>query len=252
VKGGRDVRGSGREEGAAAVWTWGRTRARRGRGGAARRDRRAEQRVVARWVRMCDVHGAGRSKADTMGGHWRWGVGTSTRVRDSGRGAGGVRKVGRSGERARWTGRDARQRRAREGGQREVRRDGMGGARREGTAAAWGQEGTRARSQGSGEDGSGMAARPRAGGKRPRAGGSGGRGGMPKGLRRGSDAETGRSTAALVGVANREHDDRAQPLDPRAGVLEVGTQGFRSGRGVLEGGFRSGVLTQVSLVSRRF
>jgi hypothetical protein len=52
------------------------------------------------------------------------------------------------------------------------------------------------------------------------------------------------NTAALVGVANRKHDDRAQPLDPCAGVLEVGTQGFRSGRGVLEGGFRSGVLTQ--------
>jgi hypothetical protein len=45
------------------------------------------------------------------------------------------------------------QRRATEGGQRGVGRYWTGGARREGTAAAWGQQGTRARSRGSGEAG---------------------------------------------------------------------------------------------------
>jgi hypothetical protein len=42
----------------------------------AERDGHAEQGAVARWVRVCDVHGTGRAWTDT--GQGRWEVGTST------------------------------------------------------------------------------------------------------------------------------------------------------------------------------
>jgi hypothetical protein len=41
-----------------------------------------------------------------------------------------------------------------------------------------------------------------------------------------------------VGVENRTHDTRAQPLDPREGYSKSVHGGFRSGGGVLEVGAR--------------
>jgi hypothetical protein len=99
-------------------------------------------------------------------------------------------------------------------------------------------------------DGTGLAARTRDGRGGADAGGAQGQAKQAQVLRLvcgrvGSGIETGRNTAAGGrSHENREHDARAQPLDPRAGYYKSVHGGFRSARRDLEvhagRGIRSG------------
>ncbi|KAJ7789287.1 hypothetical protein B0H14DRAFT_3162130 [Mycena olivaceomarginata] len=92
VEAGRDACGSAWEVGVAAVWRWGERV--HGEGATARRqDGHAEQGAVARGLQGCDVRDAGRG----MGGHGGMALKKWARRRSGGRGERGCRGMGSAG-----------------------------------------------------------------------------------------------------------------------------------------------------------